>query len=65
MGGARPPQYFTLETLLIFMHAVQIAAITVYITFSPPQNGIASYTYAYYITPFSLYCSGNIVNEAT
>ena len=37
-GGARaPPQYFTLETLLIFMHAAQITAI--------PQNGIASYAY--------------------
>ena len=30
--GARVPQYFSLETLLIFMHAAQIAAIAVYIT---------------------------------
>ena len=36
-GGARAPQYFTLETLLIFMHAAQIAVITVYITFGPPK----------------------------
>jgi len=39
-GGARappPPQYFTLKTLLIFMHAAQIAAIAMYITFSPPK----------------------------
>jgi len=27
------------------MHAVQIAAITMYITFGPPKNGIASYAY--------------------
>ena len=33
------PEYFTLET--VFIHAAQI----VYITFGPPQNGIASYTY--------------------
>ena len=37
-GEARaPPQYFTLETLLIFIHAVEIAVITVYITFDPPK----------------------------
>ena len=36
-GGARPPQYFTLKTLKIFMHAAQIAAIAVYIMFGPPK----------------------------
>ena len=44
-GGPGPPQYFTLDT---FMQAAQIAAIAVYITFGPPRNGIASYTYANY-----------------
>ena len=44
-GGAGPSQYFTLETLLIFIHAAQIAATAVYITFGPPQNGITSYAY--------------------
>ena len=29
-GRPGPPQYFTLETLLIFMHAAQIAAIAKY-----------------------------------
>ena len=36
------------RNLLIFIHAAQIAAISVYITFNPPpptQNGIASYAY--------------------
>ena len=33
--GPGSPQYFTLETLLIFIHAAQIAAIAVYITFAP------------------------------
>ena len=32
-----PPQYFTLETLLIFIHAAQITAIAEYITFGPPN----------------------------
>ena len=35
-----PPQYFkyfTLKTLLIFMHAAQIAVIAVYIMFGPPK----------------------------
>ena len=45
-GGELPPDYFTLATLLIFMHAVQVAAIAVYIMFGPPKNGIASYAYA-------------------
>ena len=35
--GARAPQYFTLETLLIFIHAAQIAAIAEYIMFGPPK----------------------------
>ena len=35
-GGPGPPN-FTLETLLKFIHVVQIAAITVYITFGPPK----------------------------
>ena len=29
--------HFTLETLLIVMHAAQITAIVVYITFGPPK----------------------------
>ena len=29
-GAKAPPQYFTLDTLLIFKHAAQIAAIAVY-----------------------------------
>ena len=36
-AGPPPPQYFTLETLLIFIHAAQIAATAVYITFGPPK----------------------------
>ena len=36
-GGWGGGQYFTLETLLIFIHAVQIAAIAEYITFGPPK----------------------------
>ena len=36
-GQGSLPQYFTLKTLLIFIHATQIAAIVVYITFSPPK----------------------------
>ena len=39
-GGRRAtptPQYFTLKTSLIFIHAAQITAITVYITFGPPK----------------------------
>ena len=48
--GARAPPIFTLETLLIFMHAAQIAVIAEYITFSPPPNGIASYAYAKIVT---------------
>ena len=36
-GGAGPPQYFNLETLLIFIHAAQIATIVEYITFGPPK----------------------------
>ena len=35
-GWPGPPQYFTLETLLRFIHAVQITVIAVYITFTPP-----------------------------
>ena len=35
--GARAPQYFILETLLVFIHAAQIAMIAVYITFDPPK----------------------------
>ena len=34
MGGG---QYFIRETVLISMHAAQIAAIAVYITFGPPK----------------------------
>ena len=34
-GGARAPQYFILETLLVFIHAAQMAMIAVYITFDP------------------------------
>ena len=46
MGGQGPPQYFTLETLLIFIHAAHIATIAVYITFAPPKkNEIAFYAY--------------------
>ena len=38
-GGAGPlPPIFTLEPLLISIHAAQIAAIAVYITFSPPKK---------------------------
>jgi len=33
--GARTPQYFALETVLIFMPAAQIATIAVYTTFPP------------------------------
>ena len=40
-----PLPIFTLEPLLISIHAAQITAIAVYITFSTPQNGIASYGY--------------------
>ena len=36
-GGQGPPQYFTHETLLIFILAAQIGAIAVYITFGPPK----------------------------
>ena len=36
-GGSRAPPIFYLETLLIFIHAAQIATIAVYITFGPPK----------------------------
>ena len=42
--GARAPQYFTLETLLMFIHAAQIA-VSQCILRLPPQNGIVSYAY--------------------
>ena len=36
-GKPGPPQYFTLETLLIFIHAAQVTAIAVYVTFGLPK----------------------------
>ena len=36
-GGGPGTPIFYLETLLIFIHAAQIAVIAVYITFSPPK----------------------------
>ena len=41
-GGPRPPQCFTLETLVIFMHAAQIALIAVYIMLAPPPPKMES-----------------------
>ena len=43
-GGLPAPQYFTLETLLIFIHAAQIAALQCILR-SSPQNEIVSYVY--------------------
>ena len=36
-GGAGPPQYFTLETLLIFIRAAQIAASQCVLRSAPPK----------------------------
>ena len=48
-GGARTPLCFTLETLLIFMHAAQIAASQCILRSPPPPNRIASYTYELHV----------------
>ena len=36
-GGAGPPQYFNLETLLIFIHAAQIAVSQCILHSAPPK----------------------------
>ena len=60
-GGPGPPQYFTLETLLIFMHAAQIAAIAVYITFGPPKMELLPTPMVNMYLGVNLFCTSSLL----